>query len=404
MQEQKEIYLDHAATTPVREEVLDAMLPYFSENYGNPSSLYSVAEKSKDAIEDSRREVASVLGCKPSEIVFTSGGTESDNAAIKGVALASKDKGNHIITSSIEHHAVLDSCKFLEDHFGFDVTYLPVDQYGRVDPDEVQNSLTNNTILVSIMYANNEIGTIQPISAISSVIKEYGNQIGRQIPFHTDAVQAAGYLDLDIETLSVDLLSLSGHKIYGPKGVGILYIRSDTPFLAYQSGGGQERGNRSGTENVASIVGISTALKLSEKKRTAESKRCSHIRDELIEKILSIDDEITLHGDRCDRLPNNVNIGFPNIDGEMLVLALNNLYIYTSTGSACSTGSQEPSHVLQALGISRESAWGSIRITIGKLSARKDVDFIVNAISNVFNDFSDHKNPESSIEIEGDPN
>ena len=387
MPEQKEIYLDHAATTPVRQEVLEAMLPYFSENYGNPSSLYSVAEKSKDAIEDSRREIASVLGCRPNEVVFTSGGTESDNAALKGVALASKEFGKHIITSSIEHHAVLDSCKFLENHLGFKVTYLPVDNYGRVDPQDVHNSLTQETILVSIMYANNEIGTIQPISEISNVIKSFSQTINRDIPFHTDAVQAAGYLDLDVETLGVDLLSLSGHKVYGPKGIGILYIKQNTPFIPHQSGGGQERGYRSGTENVANIVGMAEALQLSENEKEEESRRCIKIRDSIIHNILSKDLKIKLHGDPKERLPNNINFGLDDIDGEMLVLNLNAVNIFTSTGSACSSSSPEPSHVLQAIGIHRETAWNSLRITLGKDSREQDSTYItenfVKAINNL---------------------
>ena len=380
MQEQKDIYLDHAATTPVRREVLDAMLPYFSEKYGNPSSLYSVAEKSKDAIEDSRREVSLVLGCRPNEIVFTSGGTESDNAAIKGVALASRELGNHIITSSIEHHAVLDSCKFLEDHLGFHITYLPVDQYGRVDPDEVQNSLTNKTILVSIMYANNEIGTIQPLSQISSVIKNFGQTIERNIPFHTDAVQAAGYLDLEVETLGVDLLSLSGHKIYGPKGIGVLYIRQNTPFIAHQSGGGQEGGYRSGTENVASIVGLATALKIGTENHLQESKKSSDLRNYLISQITRISENITLNGHQTQRLPNNASFHFKDFDGEMLVMLLNSDGIYISTGSACSTGSIEPSHVLLATGQRREEAWENIRITIGKDTEENDINRLLKII------------------------
>ena len=384
MQEQKEIYLDHAATTPVRKEVLDAMLPYFSENYGNPSSLYSQAEISKDAIEEARRKIASVLNCRPNEIVFTSGGTESDNAAIKGVALASKDKGNHIITSSIEHHAVLDSCKFLEDHLGFRVTYLPVDEYGLVNPEDLKNSLTDETILVSIMYANNEIGTIEPISAISSVIKEYSDQIGRKISFHTDAVQAAGYLDLNVDDLGVDLLSLSGHKFYGPKGIGILYVRNNTPFVPYQSGGGQERGYRSGTENVASIVGIGIALELADIDRSIEYVRCSQVRDYLIDQMVSISHKIRLNGSRLERLPNNASFHLEGLDGEMLVMLSNSNAISISTGSACSSGSIEPSHVLIAIGQCHEESWNNIRITLGVNTSQTDVAFILKIIEQFY--------------------
>ena len=381
MPEHREIYLDHAATTPVRKEVLDAMLPYFSENYGNPSSLYSIAEISKDTIEDSRREVSSILGCRPNEIVFTSGGTESDNAALKGVALASKDVGNHIITSSIEHHAVLDSCKFLEDHLGFKITYLPVDKYGLIDPQDVENALTDATVLVSIMYANNEIGTIEPIAEISSIIASFSKELGRRIPFHTDAVQAAGYLDLDVDTLGVDLLSLSGHKIYGPKGTGVLYIRDSTPFVAYQSGGGQERGLRSGTENVASIVGLGAALKMATDYRLEESERCSRLRNNLIKQITGISENITLNGHQTQRLPNNASFRFKDVDGEMLVMLLNRNKIYTSTGSACSTGSLEPSHVLLATGQKYEEAWENVRITIGKDTVEDDVEELLKIIA-----------------------
>jgi cysteine desulfurase len=376
------IYLDHAATTPVRPEVLEAMLPYFSEIYGNPSSLYPLAIKSHQAVETARLQVADVLHCRASEIVFTSGGTESDNASINGVAQALKAQGNHIITSSIEHHAVLNTCRHLERQ-GFQVTYLPVDKYGIVDPDDVARAVTNRTILVSIMYANNEIGTIEPIREISRAVRERSEHFNTRIPVHTDAIQAAGYLDLDVDELGVDLLSLSAHKFYGPKGCGVLYVRRETPLEPIQLGGGQEHQRRSGTENVAGIVGAGLALQLATGEREITVSHCAHLRDTLIAGMLLRIQGARINGHPYRRLANNAHFVFKELDGEAIVLGLAKLGIAGSTGSACSTGSPEPSHVLEAIGIDRELAWGSLRISLGLQNTIQDVEQLLEALPTV---------------------
>ncbi len=382
MEGNKLIYLDHAATTPVRPEVLEAMLPYFSEFYGNPSSLYPLAEKSYKAIQRSRSQVAEVLNCHPAEVVFTSGGTESDNMAIKGIAMALKSKGNHIITSQIEHHAVLNACHQLESE-GFDVTYLPVDRYGLVRPDDAARAVTAKTILVSIMYANNEIGTIEPIAEISRAVRAQAMRLRRSVVIHTDAIQGAGFLDLDVLGLDVDLLSLSAHKFYGPKGCGILYIRRGTPFDAVQLGGGQEQERRSGTENVPGIVGTGVALLMAVQERQDINQRCGQLRDRLIHGVLERLEGVMLNGHPTRRLPNNVNFSFEGVEGEALVLGLTSEGVAASTGSACSTGSLEPSHVLLALGLNRDLAWGSLRLTFGRISQRIDVDYVVAALASI---------------------
>ncbi len=374
------IYFDHAATTPVRPEVLKAMLPYFSKVYGNPSSLYPLAVEARRAVEKARAQVAEVLCCRPAEIVFTSGGTESDNMAIKGVAQALKDRGNHVITSSIEHHAVLKVCHHLE-RSGFEVAYLPVDQYGLVDPNDVAQAVNERTVLVTVMYANNEIGTIEPIQDICQAVRERAVQFGHPIPVHTDAVQAAGFLSLDVDELGVDLLSLSAHKFYGPKGCGVLYVRRNTPFEPIQLGGGQEQQRRSGTENVAGIVGTGVALQLAAQEREQTSAHCRRLVQALVQGVFERLEQVRLNGHPTRRLPNNAHFTFEGIDGEALVLGLATHGIAASTGSACSTGSPEPSHVLQAIGLDRERSWSSLRLTLGRDNSLADVQHLLDALA-----------------------
>ena len=346
------IYMDHAATTPVRPEVMEAMLPYFTERFGNASSLYTLAQQSRMALDEAREAVARVLDSRPSEVVFTSGGSESDNAAIKGAASALMRTGNHIITTSIEHHAVLHTCTFLEDS-GFEVTYLPVDNDGLVDPDRLAAAITDKTVLVSVMLANNEIGTIQPIAEMASRVKEIARESRRTIVFHTDAVQAAGYLDINVKTLGVDMLSLSAHKFHGPKGVGVLYVRRGTPFAPQQLGGAQERQRRAGTENMPGIVGTAIALALADREREEASEHCVRLRDRLIEGIQERIPGVRLNGHPTLRLPNNANFSFAGVEGEPVLLGLDFAGVAASSGSACTSGSLEPSHVLLALGPAR---------------------------------------------------
>jgi cysteine desulfurase len=380
MQEQsKMIYMDHAATTPVRPEVMEAMLPYFSEKFGNPSSLYVLAQESRKAVDQAREAVAAVLGCRTSEVIFTSGGSESDNTALKGVALALKGSGNHVITSSIEHHAVLHTCQFLEDS-GFQVTYLPVDRDGLLDPDKVVQAITDRTILVSVMLANNEIGTIQPVSEIARRVKEVAKGRGQTIVFHTDAVQAAGFLDIDVNKLGVDMLSLSSHKIYGPKGAGVLYLRRSTPFTPQHLGGSQERQRRGGTENLPGIVGTGVALKLAEEERESNSKHCRRLRDRLIAELQNGVEGVRLNAHPSIRLPNNASFSFEGVDGEPILLGLDFAGIAASSGSACTSGALEPSHVLLALGSSADVAQGSLRLTLGKDNTDEDVDYVLQVL------------------------
>lgn len=373
------IYLDHAATTPVRPEVLEAMLPYFSQRFGNPSSIHILGQEARKALEDARETVAHVLGCRASEVIFTSGGTESDNAAIKGVALALRQTGNHIITSAIEHHAVLHTCHQLEQ-LGFQTTLVPVDRYGMVDPDAVGRAITERTILVSIMYANNEVGTVEPIADIAQVVRERGKALGRRIPFHTDAVQAAGFLDLRVDALGVDLLSLSAHKFHGPKGVGVLYIRRNTPFEPLLMGGGQERERRSGTENVPGIVGLATALALAEEERPRVSARLSRLRDYFIARVLEGVPGAILNGHPTQRLPNNAHFCFPGVEGEPILLGLDMEGICASSGSACSTGSLEPSHVLTAMGLPPDIARSSVRFTMGRDTTEAEIERVLQVL------------------------
>ena len=376
----KLIYMDHAATTPVRPEVLEAMLPYFGESFGNPSSIYTFAQESLKAVDDSRQMVADVLGARMSQVVFTSGGTESDNTALKGAAFALKTTGNHIITSSIEHHAVLHTCHQLEQ-FGFDITYLPVDRYGMVDPDDVGRAITDSTILVSVMLANNEIGTIEPIGEIARVVKDEAQRRGRTIVMHTDAVQAAGFLDLDVGSLGVDMLSLSSHKFHGPKGVGALYIRRGTPFEPQQMGGGQERQRRSGTENVPGVVGMAEALRLASEEREHLNTHCRYLSDKVIAGVHERIEGAHLNGHPTERLANNVNISFESVEGEPVLLGLDFAGICASSGSACSSASLEPSHVLLAIGRSANLAQGSLRVTLGSDNTEEEVVYLLTTLT-----------------------
>ena len=371
--------MDHAATTPVRPEVLDAMLPHFSGSYGNPSSIYTLAQEALKALDESRQKVARVLGARRSEIVFTSGGTESDNMALKGAAFALKNVGNHVITSAIEHHAVLHTCHQLEQ-FGFDVTYLPVDQYGLVDPDGVGRAITDRTILVSVMYANNEIGTIEPMADIARIVKEEGRRRGQSIVMHTDAVQAAGFLDLDTATLGVDMLSLSAHKFHGPKGVGALFVKRGTPLESQQMGGGQERQRRSGTENIPGIVGMAEALRLASDERESTGIHCERLRDRVMSGIFETIEGAHLNGHPTLRLANSVNISFESVEGEPILLGLDFAGISASSGSACSSASLEPSHVLLAIGRPADLAQGSLRITLGRDNTEEDVDYLLSVL------------------------
>ena len=370
------IYLDHAGTTPTDPSVVEAMLPYFTQTYGNPSSIHTVGQEARFALDGARDRVASVLNCRSREVVFTGGGTEADNEAIFGVATALQETGNHVITSSAEHHAVLHACQHLET-LGFDVTYLPVDSFGMIQPESVYNAITAKTTLVTTMYANNEIGTINPIADISQAVKRKAGELGRTIVFHTDAVQAAGFLDLDVKKLGVDLMSLSGHKIYGPKGTGILFIRRSTPFLPLILGGSQERERRAGTENIPGIIGISVALEAASRERLANSAHCQALRDRIIDHICTNVPRSRLNGHPTERLPNNVNFSFEGVEGEPVLLGLDMAGVAASSGSACSSGSLEPSHVLLALGQSADLARGSLRITLGKNNTSEEVDYLL---------------------------
>ncbi len=380
MQEQpRMVYMDHAATTPVRPEVMEAMLPYFTHRFGNASSLYTLAQESRRAVDEARESVARVLGCRTSEVVFTSGGSESDNTALKGAASALKQTGNHIITTSIEHHAILHTCQYLEDT-GFRVTYLPVDRDGLVDTEDVLKAVTDETTLVSVMLANNEIGTIQPVADMARGVKEIAKKLGRTIVFHTDAVQAAGFMDIDVNALGVDMLSLSSHKFYGPKGVGVLYVRRSTPFTPQQFGGAQERQRRAGTENVPGIVGTAVALRLASEERESSSEHCLRLRDSLVQGIQERIERVHLNGHATLRLPNNVNFSFDGVEGEPILLGLDFAGTAASSGSACTSGALEPSHVLLALGLPADLAQASLRLTLGKDNTQEDVEHVLRVL------------------------
>ncbi len=363
------IYMDNSATTPVRKEVAEELIPYLIENFGNPSSIYDLGKTSKDAVENARKKVASAIGAEENEIFFTSGGTESDNWAIKGIAFANRNKGKHIITSSIEHHAVLHTCEWLEGQ-GFEVTYLPVDKYGMVSPEDLKNAIQDDTILISIMLANNEIGTIQPVEEIGKIARE------NRVYFHTDAVQAIGHVPIDVQKMNIDLLSLSGHKFQGPKGCGALYIRKGTKIETLLHGGAQERKRRAGTENVPAIAGLGKAIELATSEIEESNKTLLALRERLIKGLLKIP-KTHLNGHPTQRLANNVNVTFEYIEGESLLLLLNAKGIYASTGSACNSSSLEPSHVLTACGVPHEIVHGSLRLSLGKMNTEKDVDRVL---------------------------
>ncbi len=361
------VYLDHAATTPVDARVLEAMLPYFSDRPGNASSLHSFGQEARAGVDTARVQVAGVIGARPAEIVFTSGATEADNLAVLGTALAQEERGRHIVTSAIEHSAVLEPCRFLEAR-GYTVTYIPVDGRGLVDPDDVRRALRPDTVLVTIMAANNEVGTVQPVAEIGRLTRE------RRVPFHTDATQMVGSLPVRVDELDVDLLSISGHKRYGPKGVGALYVRRGTPCRRLQHGGEHERGRRGGTENVPGIVGLGAALHVAGELMDDERHRVEALRDRLVAKALEIPGA-HLNGDRGRRLPNNVNLSFEGTDGQSLVIGLDLRGVAVSSGSACSSGSVEPSHVLLALGLVPELAAAAVRLTLGRRTTEAEADF-----------------------------
>ncbi len=367
------IYLDYAATTPVHPEVVKAMLPYFSEVFGNPSAIYSCGQEAAAALEEARAKVAGLIGSRSEEIVFTSGGTEADNMALIGVANAMHSRGNHIITTAIEHHAIIEAARFLEKN-GFELTYLGVDDQGIVDPDEVRRAITDKTILVSVMLANNELGTIQPLAEISRATRQAG------VYLHTDAVQAVGRIPVNVDELGVDLLSMSAHKLYGPKGAGALYIRKGVRMEPITHGGGQERTRRSGTQNVAGIVGLSRAVELAGQEMAAEAERLTPLRDRLIQGILEGIDHSYLNGHAVKRLPNNANLSFDFVEGESMCLNLDLKGICVSTGSACSSSNLEPSHVLLAMGVPSQLAHGSLRFTLGKWTEPADIDRVLEAL------------------------
>jgi len=372
----KSIYFDHAATTFVKEEVLKEMLPYFTENFGNASTVYQVGQKSKMALDDARERVAKVFNCTPNEIFFTGSGSEADNWAIKGFARANKNKGNHIITSAIEHHAVLHTCKALEKE-GFEVTYLPVDENGKVSVNDVRSAIKDNTILITIMYANNEIGTIQPIKEIAKIAKE------KNIVFHTDAVQAAGAIKLDVSDLGVDMMSISAHKFNGPKGVGALFVRKGIRLQNLIDGGAQERAKRAGTENIPGIIGLAAALELATKAIEEKTKKLIDLREYIINNINEKIPYCRLNGHRTDRLPGNINFSFEFIEGESLLLWLDISGIAASSGSACTSGSLDPSHVLLAIGLKHETAHGSLRITIGDENTYEEADYLIEKLTEI---------------------
>ena len=366
----KNVYMDYSATTPVKKEVLDAMLPYFSEHFGNPSSLYSIAQESKEALEKARGQVASLIGAKANEVFFTAGGSEADNWALEGVADALKDKGNHIITTKIEHHAILHTAEYLEKH-GIDVTYLDVDAEGRVNPEDVEKAITDKTVLISIMMVNNEVGTIEPIKEIAEIAHNHGTLL------HTDAVQALGNVPIDVDNMGIDLMSMSGHKIYGPKGVGALYIRKGTKISNFIHGGAQEMKKRAGTENLAGIVGFGKAAELAKENLESHINRVSELRDYFISEVTSKIPDTIVNGSMEHRHPGNANISFEYIEGESMLILLDMNGISVSTGSACSSKSLTPSHVLSAMGIPVERIHGTLRFTIGDPTTKEDIDYVI---------------------------
>ena len=372
----KIIYLDHGATTAVDERVLNKMIPYFNISYGNPSSMYGIGRQNKMVIERARQDVAKVINCNPKEIYFTSCGSESDNLALKGIMYANKEKGKHIITSKVEHPAIMNTCATLKRQ-GFDITYLNVNKEGFVKLDELRNAIRNDTVLISIMFANNEIGTIQNIMEISKIAKK------NNIIFHTDAVQAVGNIKIDVQKLGVDSLSMSAHKFYGPKGVGALYVRKDINIERIQDGGHQEKGMRSGTENVAGIVGLAEALKIAYKELDENNKKILENRNYFIEKIKENFKETTINGNLEHRLPGNINVTFKGKDSLEILLKLDEYGICASSGSACSTGEDKPSHVLTAIGLNPEEAFSTIRFSLGKENIKEDIDYVIKVLKSI---------------------
>lgn len=374
----RQVYLDYAATTPVKEEVLKEMIPYFTQQFGNPSSLYSIALKSKEAIATARGQVAEIINADEKEIVFTSCGTEADNWAVAGICDAHKSKGNHIITTKIEHHAMLHSCEYIEK-CGYEVTYLDVDKDGLVDPKTLESAITDKTILISIMMVNNEIGTIQPIKELAGIAKKHN------IIFHTDAVQALGNIEIDVKDLGVDLLSMSAHKIYGPKGTGALFIRKGVKITSFMHGGSQENKKRSGTENVAGIVGFGKAAEIANENLSKYAQQTSALRDYLIKQVQSNIDRVYVNGSMEHRHPANASLTFEYIEGEAMLLYLDMAGICVSTGSACSSASLSPSHVLSALGVPIELIHGTLRFTVGTMTTKEDIDYVVSTLKDVVN-------------------
>ncbi len=369
--ENRKIYMDYSATTPVKKEVLDEMLPYFTEHFGNASSHYSFGEEAKAGLEKARGQVANLINAETSEIYFTAGGSESDNWAIEGTALKLKEKGNHIITSKIEHHAVLHTCEYLEKRHGFEVTYLDVDENGKINLEELENAIKDTTVLITIMFANNEIGTIEPIKEIAQIAKRH------KVLFHTDAVQALANVKIDVKDLGIDMMSMSSHKIYGPKGIGALYIRKGLIIDNLIHGGAQERKRRAGTENIPAIVGFGKACELAEANFDSHVKHLTRLRDKLIDGIEKAIPCTKVNGHREDRLPGNANFAFKYIEGEGMLLLLDHVGIAGSSGSACTSGSLDPSHVLLAIGLPHEIAHGSLRLTVGDFTTEEDIDYII---------------------------
>lgn len=376
MEQKKIVYMDYAATTYTKKEVLDEMMPYFTEKFGNPSSVYTFARNSRSAVEESREKAAKAIGALTDEIFFTAGGSEADNWALKGIAFANKNKGNHIITTKIEHHALLHTCQYLEKQ-GFEVTYLDVDEYGMISLDELEKAINDKTILISIMFANNEIGTIQPIEKIGEIAKKHG------VYFHTDAVQAVGNVNIDVKNMNIDLLSMSGHKFYGPKGIGALYIRKGVRIENLIHGGAQERKRRAGTENLPGIVGLGKAIELATSDIDGHNKKITALRDRLLKGIMDNIPYTKLNGHPEIRLPGNINVSFHFIEGESLLLLLDQFGICGSTGSACSSGSLDPSHVLLSIGLPHELAHGSLRLTLGDGVCEEDIDYVLDALQKI---------------------
>lgn len=375
--EKRRLYMDYSATTPVKKEVLEAMMPYYTTYFGNASSFHQFGREAKEGLDKAREQVAALINAQPREIFFTNGGTESDNWALEGTAFSRRDKGNHIITSKIEHHAILHTCEYLQKVHGFEVTYLDVDEYGKVDLDQLKSVISDNTILVSIMYANNEVGTIQPIKEITEIAHAHGALM------HTDAVQASGNIPVDVKDLDVDLMSMSGHKIYGPKGIGALYVKKGIKIHNFIHGGAQERKKRAGTENIPAIVGYGKAAELAKNNMEHHVTELTRLREKLLNGIVETIPHVKVNGHRTDRLPGNANVSFEFIEGEGILLLLDQLGIGASSGSACTSGSLDPSHVLMALGLPHELAHGSLRLTVGDFTTEDDIDYILENLPKV---------------------